>query len=174
MHAVSTAHIGLVIFPGAITAALLGVVGGRLADRWGSVPIVHAGFGLLLFGYLLLAGLLSYGALPIMLLLIICYSGFAFVQSALAKTVSMTLPHRQAGVGMGLYNLVFFTSGAFGTSFVGTLLDRMDRSTFFRVWSCCILLWSFSRGRGRCSPRHSAILACLRLAGRKGFTLTSA
>ena len=131
VHAVSTAHIGLVIFPGAITAALLGVVGGRLADRWGSVPIVHAGFGLLLFGYLLLAGLLSYGALPIMLLLIICYSGFAFVQSALAKTVSMTLPHRQAGVGMGLYNLVFFTSGAFGTSFVGTLLDRMDRSTFF-------------------------------------------
>jgi len=127
LHTLSTAQIGLVIFPGALTAALLGVVGGRLADRWGSVPIVHAGFGLLLLGYLFLAGLLSFGALPIMLLLIICYTGFAFVQSALAKTVSMTLPPERAGVGMGLYNLVFFTAGAFGTSFVGTLIDQMTR-----------------------------------------------
>jgi DHA2 family metal-tetracycline-proton antiporter-like MFS transporter len=131
VHTVSTADIGLVIFPGAISAALLGVVGGHFADRWGSVPIVHAGFGLLLLGYLLLAGLLSFGALPILLLLIICYSGFAFLQSALAKTVSMTLQPERAGVGMGLYNLVFFTSGAFGTSFVGTFLDRFDR--FFPV-----------------------------------------
>jgi DHA2 family metal-tetracycline-proton antiporter-like MFS transporter len=45
VHTVSTTNIGLVIFPGAITAAVLGVVSGRLADRWGSVPIVHTGFG---------------------------------------------------------------------------------------------------------------------------------
>ena len=127
VHTVSTAKIGLVIFPGALTAAILGIVGGRLADRWGSVPIVHVGFGLLLLGYLLLAGLLSIGVLPILLLLIICYTGFAFVQSALAKTISMTLSPEQAGVGMGLYNLTFFTAGAFGTSFVGTLLDQLDK-----------------------------------------------
>ena len=28
---------------------------------------------------------------------------------------------------MGLYNLTFFTAGAFGTSFVGTLLDQLDK-----------------------------------------------
>ncbi len=127
VHTVSTANIGLVIFPGALTAAILGIVGGRLADRWGSVPVVHIGFGLLLLGYLLLAGLLSFGVLPILLLLIICYTGFAFVQSALAKTISLTLAPEQAGVGMGLYNLIFFTAGAFGTSFVGTLLDQFDK-----------------------------------------------
>lgn len=127
VHTVSTTNIGLVIFPGAITAAVLGVVAGRFADRWGSVPIVHSGFGLLLIGYLLLAGTLSSGVLSVLLLLIICYSGFAFIQTALAKTVSMTLSQERAGVGMGLYNLVFFTAGAFGTSFVGTLLDQFNR-----------------------------------------------
>jgi DHA2 family metal-tetracycline-proton antiporter-like MFS transporter len=65
--------------------------------------------------------------LAILLLLIICYTGFAFIQSALAKTVSMTLAPERAGVGMGLYNLVFFSAGAFGTSFVGTFLDQMGR-----------------------------------------------
>jgi DHA2 family metal-tetracycline-proton antiporter-like MFS transporter len=74
-----------------------------------------------------MAGLLSSGVLPILLLLIVCYTGFAFIQSALAKTVSITLSPERAGVGMGLYNLVFFTAGAFGTSFVGTLLDLLDR-----------------------------------------------
>ena len=127
VHTVSTSQIGLVIFPGAIIAAILGVVGGRLADRWGGVPVVHAGFGLLLLGYLLMSGLLSSGVLTILLLLIICYTGFAFIQLALAKTVSITLSPERAGVGMGLYNLVFFTAGAFGTSFVGTLLDQLDR-----------------------------------------------
>lgn len=153
VHAVSTANIGLVIFPGALTAAVLGIVGGRLADRWGSVPVVHAGFGLLMLGYLLMAGLLSTGALTIMLLLIICYTGFAFVQSALAKTISMTLQSERAGVGMGLYNLTFFTAGAFGTSFVGTLLDQLDRfmpateygpgvaySGLFLAAACAVLL----------------------------------
>ena len=127
VHAVSTLDIGLVIFPGALTAALLGVVGGRLADRLGSVPIVHAGFGFLLLGYLLMAALLSTGVLSVLLVLVVCYTGFAFVQSALAKTVSMTLAPERAGVGMGLYNLVFFTAGAFGTSFVGTFLDQLPR-----------------------------------------------
>lgn len=123
VHAVSTTKIGLVLFPGALIAAVLGVVGGRFADRWGSVPVVHVGFGLLLLGYLLLAGLLSTGVPAIVLLLIICYAGFAFVQSALAKTISLTLKPERAGVGMGFYNLIFFAAGAFGTSFVGTMLD---------------------------------------------------
>ena len=39
----------------------------------------------------------------------------------------MTLAPERAGVGMGLYNLVFFSAGAFGTSFVGTFLDQMGR-----------------------------------------------
>jgi len=128
VHGQPTVDIGLVIFPGALTAAALGFVGGRLADRFGGPPVVFAGLGLLLTGYLLMAALLGNGVITVLLVLIVCYTGFAFIQSALAKSVSTTLPHDKAGVGMGLYNMIFFTSGAFGTSFVGRFIDLFDGS----------------------------------------------
>jgi len=121
-----TQRIGLVIFPGALSAALLGFVGGRMADRFGGPPVVGVGLGLLSLGYLVMAAVLEKGALAVTLVLVICYTGFSFIQSALAKSVSTTLPAEQAGVGMGLYNLIFFTSGAFGTSFVGRFIDLFD------------------------------------------------
>ncbi len=34
-----------------------------------------------------------------------------------------SLPHEEIGVGMGLYNLIFFMSGAFGAALIGKLLD---------------------------------------------------
>lgn len=126
VYALPTVQIGLIIFPGALSAACLGFVGGRMADRIGSPPVVYAGLALLSIGYLLMAGLLNQGVLAVLLVLIVCYTGFSFIQSALAKSVSTTLPHDKAGVGMGLYNLVFFTSGAFGTSFVGRFIDLFD------------------------------------------------
>ena len=89
-------------------------------------PVVGVGLGLLSLGYLVMAAVLEKGALAVTLVLVICYTGFSFIQSALAKSVSTTLPAEQAGVGMGLYNLIFFTSGAFGTSFVGRFIDLFD------------------------------------------------
>ncbi len=126
VYALPTVQIGMIIFPGALSAACLGFVGGRMADRVGSTPVVYAGLGLLVTGYLLMAGLLGKGIVAVLLVLIVCYTGFSFIQSALAKSVSTTLPQDKAGVGMGLYNLVFFTSGAFGTSFVGRFIDLFD------------------------------------------------
>lgn len=126
VHSLPTMEIGLVIFPGALSAAVLGFVGGRMADRYGAVPVVYVGISLLFAGYLLMAGLLGINTLMILLVLVVCYTGFSFIQSALAKSVSTTLPVEQAGIGMGLYNLVFFTSGAFGTSFVGRFIDFFD------------------------------------------------
>ena len=128
VYSLPTAEIGLIIFPGALSAACLGFVGGRLADRFGGSPVVYAGLSFLCAGYLLMAGLLGTGVLAVLLVLIVCYTGFSFIQSALAKSVSTTLPPEKAGVGMGLYNLVFFTSGAFGTSFVGQFIDLFDGS----------------------------------------------
>jgi DHA2 family metal-tetracycline-proton antiporter-like MFS transporter len=115
--------IGLVIFPGAFSAAVLGRVGGRLADRIGSIIVVHIGLGLLFTGYLLLAYATGRPAPVIAACLIVTYTGFAFVQASLAKTVSITLVPGHMGVGMGFYNLIFFTSGAFGAAAAGKILD---------------------------------------------------
>lgn len=123
VYRLDTLWIGTVIFPGALSAALLGHFGGRLADRKGGEAVVYAGLTLLLAGFLLLAAGAGRGAVAVALCLVVCYTGFSFLQSSLAKTVSITLPREQVGVGMGFYNLVFFTSGAFGAAFFGKMLD---------------------------------------------------
>jgi MFS transporter, DHA2 family, metal-tetracycline-proton antiporter len=123
LNHLATQAIGVVIFPGAMAAAVLSFASGRLSDRKGSVRVVYIGMGLLLAGYSYFS--LSVGAPPpfITLGLVISYSGFSIVQSSLAKTVSMTLPSDQAGVGMGMYNLTFFMSGSFGAAIASRIIE---------------------------------------------------
>lgn len=123
VHQLGTWEIGLVLFPGAMSAAVLGNIGGRLADRVGGPAVVRTGLALLVAGFLLLA--LFAGSPPwvVTALLVVTYAGFSFIHASLAKTVSLTLPRPQAGVGMGFYNLVFFTAGAFGAAVAGRLLE---------------------------------------------------
>lgn len=116
-------HIGLVMFPGALSAAVLGVVAGKRSDRKGSVPVVRTGQALLIVGFFLLAALAGRAPWAISLVLVLCYAGFSFLQSSLAHTVSGTLPKEQMGIGMGMYNLVVFMSGAFSAALIGKLLD---------------------------------------------------
>ncbi|GAB4390888.1 MAG: MFS transporter [Thermodesulfovibrionales bacterium] len=115
--------IGLAMFPGAIGAAVLGTLGGRLADRAGSARVVYLGISLLVGGYVLLSTAAGHGALAVCLGLVAPYAGFAFLQSALPHTVSSTLSPGEMGTGMGLYNLFFFVSGAFSAAALGKLMD---------------------------------------------------
>lgn len=123
LNGLSANLIGLTMFPGAISAVIMGVIGGRLSDRRGSRFVVHIGAGFLISGFLLLSTLAGQPPLKIALSLILCYTGFAFIQSSLPHTVSIVLPKEQTGVGMGIYNLIFFISGAFTTAGIGRLLD---------------------------------------------------
>jgi DHA2 family metal-tetracycline-proton antiporter-like MFS transporter len=123
VHGAETLIIGLAIFPGAFCASLAGLFGGRLADRLGTRPVSLYGLGLLILGYLLLATLAQLSPLAVILILVLCYTGFALLQPALGKTISLLLPVDQSGIGMGFYNLVYFLSGAFGTALIGSLLE---------------------------------------------------
>ena len=112
-------EIGLVMFPGALTAAILGVAAGKLSDKRGSVPIVRTGQALLITGFFLLSMLAGKASWIVALNLIICYAGFSFLQSSLAHTVATTLPRELMGIGMGIYNLVLFMSGGFSAALIG-------------------------------------------------------
>ncbi len=117
-----TRSIGLIMFPGAISGVVFGTVGGNLADRRGN-PFVIA-IGLLCIGVSLplISSLL--GASPWYLAgaLLLTYVGFCLIQTALINSVSQTLEIAQTGVGMGLFNLVSFISGAVGGALVGRIL----------------------------------------------------
>ncbi|MEJ2253402.1 MAG: MFS transporter [Nitrospirota bacterium] len=124
--------IGLTMFPGALSAALLGTAGGKLADRVGSVPVVYMGLLLLVLGFLLLSSLAGLPASRVALALVVSYVGFAFTQSSVAHAVAETLSGLSgesrgkavpSGIGMGVFNMFFFTSGALSAALLGRLLD---------------------------------------------------
>ena len=124
LNGLSAANIGLVMLPGSATAALLGFVGGRLSDRKGSIWVVRTGQLLLAAGFLLLACAAGRTGAVIALCLTLCYAGFSFLQSSLAHTVSSIVPKEQMGIGMGMYNLATFLSGAVNAAVLGKVLDH--------------------------------------------------
>lgn len=123
LNELGTGNIGLVMFPGAMTAAVSGTIGGKFVDRRGSTPVVYTGMILLMTGFILLSTFAGLHPWVIALNLILCYIGFTLLQSSIAHIVSSALPTEQMGIGMGVYNLFFFMSGAFSAAFIGKLLD---------------------------------------------------
>lgn len=124
LNGLSAGRIGMTMFPGAMSAAVLGVFGGKLSDKRGGVWVVQAGQGFLIAGFLLLSTLAGNHPAIIALDLVLCYAGFSFLQSSLAHTVSDTLPKEQMGIGMGIYNLSTFLAGAFNAALIGKVLDH--------------------------------------------------
>jgi len=124
LKGMSASAIGWILFPGAISAVVFGPIGGGLADKKGNNFVVTVGISLLTISLLLISSLLGFNAWLLSAALVLMYIGFSFIQTALANSVSLTLEMNQTGVGMGLFNLVGFISGAVGTAVVGRILDE--------------------------------------------------
>nr|WP_275984013.1 MFS transporter [Paenibacillus hamazuiensis] len=108
--------IGFVLFPAAMLAALLGRVGGQLADRRGSKYTLYVALTMLAFGLLCLSAVNGLSPWIIACALPFVNVAFTFMQASLAKAVSSSLPREQTGIGMGVYNLVNFLAGAISGS----------------------------------------------------------
>ena len=123
IHGLSTSQIGLVIFPGAISAVFFGPLAGTLADRKGNSFVVAIGLLLLIASMILMSFLMGVSAWVIAAAMLLVYVGFSLSQTAMINSVSLTLAEHETGVGMGLFNLVSIISGALGTALVGKLLS---------------------------------------------------
>ncbi len=140
----SSNSIGLTLFPGAMSAVLAGVIGGRLSDRKGSRFVVYLGSFILIAGFLALSTVAGQKAWIVASALIISYAGFALLQSSLPHTISISLSKDQTGIGMGIYNLLFFISGAFSTAGIGRLLDFRSTGFCLNPINSCIEGWIYS------------------------------
>lgn len=122
VHLMTAGAIGWVMFPGAISLVFFGVYGGTLVDRKGYSRVYYIGLALYISSLLLLSILA--GAAPWLLsaVLVAAYVGFSFLKTSLATGVSQTLTEQEAGVGMGMLNLVSFLSEAAGMALVGKML----------------------------------------------------
>ncbi len=140
----SSGSIGLTLFPGAMSAVLAGVIGGRLSDRKGSRFVVYLGSFILISGFLALSSVAGQKAWVVASALIISYTGFALLQSSLPHTISISLSRDQTGIGMGIYNLLFFISGAFSTAGIGRLLDFRSHGFCLNPVNACLEGWIYS------------------------------
>lgn len=123
INGLASGWIGFVMVPGAIVTAFLGGTGGKLADTKGTRYLFYAASTLLLTCFVLLSTFAGVSPLLIAMLLIFGNVGQMFMQISLSKTISMSLPKEQTGVGMGLFSLLNFLSGAIATGVYGTAVD---------------------------------------------------
>jgi DHA2 family metal-tetracycline-proton antiporter-like MFS transporter len=123
VHGLSTDQIGMLLFPGAISAVWFGPFAGALADRRGNAYVVGIGVLLLAGSMAGMALLLGFTYWVVLFAMLANYIGFTMFQTAMVNSVSQTLAPEQSGIGMGIFNLISIVAGALGTTLVGRILD---------------------------------------------------
>jgi DHA2 family metal-tetracycline-proton antiporter-like MFS transporter len=121
-------QIGLILFPGALIAALLGRSVGRLTDERGSYVVYTGATVLMASAFALLSVVSGVSPYIVMLVLMLTGIGQVGVQIALSNRVSATLPKESVGLGMGMFSMLNFISGATATTFVSKALDPVKSS----------------------------------------------
>ncbi|HEX4993089.1 MAG TPA: MFS transporter, partial [Rubrobacteraceae bacterium] len=96
---------------------------GRLSDRIGARKPVYAGLLVMLISVLLLSAFAA-GASPVVVALgmLGVGIGFAFTNSPNVNAAAAALPEESTGVGLGIFNGLFFLGGGTGPAIVGAFL----------------------------------------------------
>ncbi|WP_226578127.1 MFS transporter [Halobacillus litoralis] len=132
-YEMGTMAIGLVLFPGAVSAALMGQKGGRLVDSKGNTFVLYLALTLLAVGFLLLSTIVGAHPYVVSATIIVAYMSFPLVQASSADILANVLNKNETGVGMGVFNLLNFVSGALSGALIGKALDLFDPSQPFNI-----------------------------------------
>ncbi len=123
VNGLSAAGIGLVLAPGAAVVAILSPVAGRLSDRFGPRLLIRTGLAVMLLSTL---GISTFGvgasAVVVALGVLGLGLGFSIVNSPTANAAAATLSAEESGVGLGIFQLIFFLGGGFGPAVSATFL----------------------------------------------------
>ncbi|MDP8939137.1 MAG: MFS transporter [Actinomycetota bacterium] len=123
VNGLSAAGIGLVLAPGAAAVAILSPVAGRLSDRFGPRLLIRLGLAIILLSTLGLSTLgVGASTVAVTLGVLGLGLGFSFANSPTANAAAATLSPEESGVGLGIFQLVFFLGGGFGPAVAATFL----------------------------------------------------
>jgi MFS transporter, DHA2 family, metal-tetracycline-proton antiporter len=114
---------GLVLAPGAVALAILSPLAGRVSDRIGFKTPIYAGLTFMLLSVLFLSTF-GAGAAPYLVAvgMIGVGAGFALTNSPNVNAAAAALPEEESGVGLGIFNGLFFLGGGTGPAVVGAFL----------------------------------------------------
>jgi DHA2 family metal-tetracycline-proton antiporter-like MFS transporter len=118
-----TSTIGLLILPGAFSAALLGSSIGRWTDHYGSSQILKISHWCIIAGFILMGASVQFPPWVDALWIIILMIGFNGILTASAKLVPSTLTLSELSSGMGIFTLFYLLGGSFGPAMIGRLID---------------------------------------------------
>ena len=123
VNELSSGAVALALTPGAVALAILAPFAGRLSDRIGFRAPVFAGLSAMLLSVLFLSTF-GAGASPIVVAagMLGLGTGFAFVNSPATNAAAATLGRKEAGVGLGIYQALFFLGGGTGPAVIGAFL----------------------------------------------------
>ncbi len=128
-HDLSTFEVGLVLLPGALTTAVMGVVAGRIVDRYGAALPTFVG-ALLMAGVMLGLSIdAGQSVVVAAVLAAVLGAGMSLLNTPLAATITHIVQPRVFASGLSLNTMVFFTGGSFGTTLLVTLVGIREAST---------------------------------------------
>jgi MFS transporter, DHA2 family, metal-tetracycline-proton antiporter len=126
VYGLSTVEIGLLLFPGAMGAALVGQRGGRFVESRGSFPVLQTAFLLAVGGSFLISTFIGIPPYLLALCILVQYVAFPLIQSSTANLLTELVPKEKTGVGIGMFNLMNFMSGAISSAVFGAFLDLQN------------------------------------------------
>jgi DHA2 family metal-tetracycline-proton antiporter-like MFS transporter len=122
-NGLSPAATGLVLTPGAIALAILSPLAGRLSDRIGFKSLIYAGLGIMLLSVLFISAFAAGGAPYLVTVGMLGVGvGFALTNPPNVNAAAAALPHEETGVGLGIFNGLFFLGGGTGPAVVGAFI----------------------------------------------------
>lgn len=123
LNQLAPAVIGVILFPGALVAALLGKKGGQLADQKGNAFLIYLAVILTIVAFSVLS--LGAGMSPMIVLVCLTFVGVgqAYMMIGMSNTLSQTLPTDLTGIGMSFYMMSSHISGAVFSTMIGKMLD---------------------------------------------------
>lgn len=130
-NGLSPFDIGLVLVPGAIATAVMGVIAGRLADRHGARLPTFVGASLMVIVMLGLSQYAGRSVLAVGIFAGILGAGFALINTPLATAISTLVRPKVLASGLSLNIMVFFVGGSFGT----TLLVSVAEAGLTSAWN---------------------------------------
>ncbi|WP_334075191.1 MFS transporter [Paenibacillus sp. A14] len=131
LNRLSPGWIGFTMVPGAVATAVLGSTGGKLADTRGTSFLFRFAILLNLLCFALLSSFAGMSPVGIAAFLILGNIGQMFIQISMTKTISLSLPKEQTGVGMGLLSMMNFLAGAAASGIYSRTVDLGSSS----VWN---------------------------------------
>jgi MFS transporter, DHA2 family, metal-tetracycline-proton antiporter len=122
-NGLSPAGAGLVLTPGAIALAILSPLAGRLSDRIGFKALIYAGLAVMLLSVVFISAFAAGGAPYLVAIgMLGVGAGFALTNSPNVNAAAAALPQEETGVGLGIFNGLFFLGGGTGPAVVGAFL----------------------------------------------------